>query len=282
MEELYGKKKVFGGKRYSLFSRRKYYFSEGTESELADLVRLSQKNKKKKNDVAVILHLYYPDLWPEMKSYISNLGGKADLFISLAKNFPIQLLKEIERDHPEVCFFAYENRGRDILPFLKVFKEIKDFGYLYICKIHSKKSPHMRYGSLWRNTLLFSLLGSPERILLVKDIFERDEGVGIIMPKNANLCYKDFIGFNENMVISKLKELGLNFDHEFNFPSGSMFWFRPAALFPLLDLNLADIDFEDEKGQLDGTLAHAVERLFCVVLKKSGYKTEILKEKTND
>jgi hypothetical protein len=50
-----------------------------------------------------------------------------------------------------------------------------------------------------------------------------------------------------------------------------MFWCRPQALKPLLDLELDLDEFERENGQMDGTLAHAIERLFLFTVEKAGY-----------
>jgi lipopolysaccharide biosynthesis protein len=56
-----------------------------------------------------------------------------------------------------------------------------------------------------------------------------------------------------------------------DFPSGSMFWIRTASLQPLVDLDLSFDEFDEEDGQLDGTLAHAIERLYFYVCERAGY-----------
>jgi lipopolysaccharide biosynthesis protein len=55
-----------------------------------------------------------------------------------------------------------------------------------------------------------------------------------------------------------------------DFPAGSMFWARTATLRPLLDTGIQLSEFPEEAGQVDGTLAHAVERLYFVSCEAAG------------
>ena len=52
------------------------------------------------------------------------------------------------------------------------------------------------------------------------------------------------------------------------FVAGSMFWFRSGALSALHGKN---IEFEPERGQLDGTKAHAHERIFSLLAEGRGF-----------
>ena len=50
-----------------------------------------------------------------------------------------------------------------------------------------------------------------------------------------------------------------------------MFWARTAALKPLLELKLTFEDFPEEDAQIDGTIAHAIERLYFFVAESTGF-----------
>ena len=50
------------------------------------------------------------------------------------------------------------------------------------------------------------------------------------------------------------------------FVAGTMFYARVSALQPLLNLSIDEDEFEQEAGQVDGTLAHAIERTFSIGL----------------
>jgi lipopolysaccharide biosynthesis protein len=60
------------------------------------------------------------------------------------------------------------------------------------------------------------------------------------------------------------------------FPVGSMFWAQSKALKPLLEKSFAIQDFEEELGQTDRTIMHAIERLISHTALAQGYSIALL------
>ena len=81
-------------------------------------------------------------------------------------------------------------------------------------------------------------------------------------------------GYDYDIARALLRKAGvaLSKNLPLEFPSGSMFWGRSAAIRPLLDLNLGFEDFPVEAGQIDGTLAHAIERTILMFAESSGHE----------
>ncbi len=217
------------------------------------------QTKTKSSDTAVILHLYYIDLWDEIKKELDNFQEPIDLYININNNASIEVVQNILDAYPSARIYSYENRGRDIYPFIQTLKVILPLKYKYACKIHSKKSLHRIDGDQWRNQLITSLIGSNETIFNAKKMLNKSSG--IVVAKGNIYPFKEWIGSNKEMIKSFAKKSNINFSEEFTFPAGSMFWFKPNIMYKLakyFDDSL--LPFED--GQIDGTKAHAVERLF--------------------
>lgn len=68
--------------------------------------------------LAVHLHLHYPDMWEEMRSYLENIGEQPYLlFVTMTSDAPA-LAEQIRRFHPHSEIHRVENRGYDIGAFI--------------------------------------------------------------------------------------------------------------------------------------------------------------------
>jgi hypothetical protein len=57
---------------------------------------------------------------------------------------------------------------------------------------------------------------------------------------------------------------------EYSFFAGTMFWGRLDSILPLIEQRYSPAVFEAEKGQIDGTFAHAIERALNLIPEISG------------
>ncbi|MGE4062290.1 MAG: rhamnan synthesis F family protein [Rhodospirillaceae bacterium] len=226
--------------------------------------------------LAVFLHLYHENLAPEFQRYLRNIPFPFDLFITTDSPAKAGIINRhfTGWTHGEVNVRVTPNRGRDIAPKLLGFREAYD-KYPIVLHLHSKISDHASALANWRGLLLEALLGSPEIVTSVFDAFKRRSDIGMIAPQHFETV-RHWINWGGNFktadaLAQRMGEHSLTMDKVLDFPSGSMFWARSAALRPLLDLDLRFEDFDEEKGQIDGTVAHAIERLYYYVCERAGF-----------
>ena len=165
----------------------------------------------------------------------------------------------------------YENRGRDILPFLRVANELADSGEELVLKLHTKRSTHRVDGDIWRRDLLDKLAG-PANVQRLYRAFAEFPRLGMIAPEGHVLTTRLYWGWNEENVHYLCRRMGIAGAESSPevFVAGSMFWARLDALRPLLDLHLDEAEFEAEGGHVDGTMGHAIERVMALAVKQAG------------
>jgi glycosyltransferase involved in cell wall biosynthesis len=226
--------------------------------------------------VAVICHLYYPEILEEFKHYLSNIPFSFDLFITTdsedKKNYVVNGLLDWNKGAVDVRLVP--NRGRDIAPKLISCRDVYD-RYEFFLHIHSKKSLHMEVLAGWRSYLLETLLGSEKIVTSIFEAFTNDPMLGMIAPEHCDLI-RHLFGWAGNFDTAKefSSQFGvkLSLHGKIDFPSGSMFWGRSAAIKPLLELCLTMDDFPPESNQTDATFAHVIERLYFFVCEQAGYR----------
>ena len=241
-------------------------------AEIQKEIENSQINFKKKSNGAVVLHFFYGDLLEEFLPYLERVK-KLDLFVSLGPNITLEQIDRLKKNFPNLYLVAYQNKGRDMLPFINLLKILEKFKYQYGCKIHTKKSPYRSDGDKLRKNFLEFLLGSENELKKFMEIFTGNTNTGIIAFAKMFLNLNEYIGSNKFWLDKLLYKMGKRIfidRYNWEFVAGSMFWFRIDSLSFLQSLDLSDNDFEEELGQLDGTLAHALERIIPLGITQSG------------
>ncbi|WP_424139396.1 rhamnan synthesis F family protein [Roseomonas chloroacetimidivorans] len=225
--------------------------------------------------IAVICHLYHPEIGREVRAYLQNLPVPANLFLSTDAAEKATIIRACFADweRGRVELRVVPNRGRDIAPKLVGFADAYADHDL-VLHLHSKKSEHAHFLAPWRGFLFENLLGSTAAVSSILDAFARLPQLGMVAPQHYE-AIRRWIGWNGNYETAKdlAARMGIALSpvRALDFPSGSMFWARPAALKPLLDLNLSFDDFPAEGAQLDHTPAHAIERLYFLACERSGH-----------
>ena len=229
--------------------------------------------EKSEKSVAVVAHVFYIDIWQEISDYLNNLEIAYDLFVTVPAHMPDKDVLTIFDTHPEALVYMAENRGRDVLPFLQVMQVAQSAEYKYICKIHTKKTGESALGHVWRKLLYFDLLGSNQTVTDIIDLFDKHADIGIVTGKNTILDSQRYAYGNNDKIDILADKSNYIFDENYLFPAGTMFWIRSELLEPILTLfNEGELEFEEEKGQKDDTLAHAIERFFGIICQKNDQK----------
>jgi hypothetical protein len=221
--------------------------------------------------IAVVAHVYYPDLWPELSSAIANIEEPFDLFVSLAVTCADTMLQSIIEAWPFAHVLIVENRGRDILPFLSIARTGVLFRYELVCKLHTKRSHWHEDGETWRKDLIDGVLGNRGTVQSILHAFSADPDLGMVVADGHLYSGRELWEGNRKHLTRLFSYLGMD-ETEFgkDFAGGSIFWIRPAFLRLISDLPFRFEDFEPEPLGNDGCLVHAIERLISLACYEAG------------
>jgi len=213
--------------------------------------------------IAVFCHMFHADLFSEVARYLANIPVPAHLYFSTSTEENRSKLREM---FPRAVVEVVPNRGRDIAPKFVTFARIHD-GYDYVLHLHTKAS-----SAAWRRHLFEHLIGSPKIVATILNAFEHDLRLGVIAP-NHYPPVAPWIRWhgNETIAATLLERMGVELPDKIEFPAGSMFWARPGAIKPILELGLRYEDFPVEPLRTGQTIAHAIERLVFISAVHSGF-----------
>jgi lipopolysaccharide biosynthesis protein len=232
--------------------------------------------------IAVLLHAFYVELVPELLSELAAIPVEFDLIVTNSTGGPLKLdftgLTNL-RNH---VVLDVANHGRDIWPMVQVVNAGVLDPYELVLKLHTKRSEWRQEnddlsgsGADWRLTLMQNLLGGRENVEFILNAFAEDPDLGVVTA-DGSLLGSDFWASDFDMTCELLRRIELTVDRDkLRFPAGSFYWVRGFVLQGLRSLLMTDEDFETEKGQDDGTTAHAVERSIGILTEEAGLRQAI-------
>ncbi len=233
---------------------------------------------------AVIAHVFYPDMLSEILKYAMNVPSPAELFVTTDTDEKKQLLEKQLREQEH--FKTWEvrvvqtNRGRDISAFLLDCSDIiTNPEFDVVVKLHSKLSAQdpASVSGWFREHLFQNLLGTAGYATHIWKSFADDPRLGMVFPPVIHMGVPTMgNGWTLNREPAKKLASRLGITVPFDSvtplsPYGSMFISRRVALEPLVAAAFDVSEFPDAEGYRDGSVAHALERLFSYVVYSGGY-----------
>ena len=241
---------------------------------------LSDVNNKKSiySKVAVVINLYYYNDIDGYYRYISNIPDGIDIYIFSSDE---KILKKILNDtnKKNITFSLKDNRGRDLSALLVAFGT-KALEYDMVCFVHdkAKKYIHMENDiNIWIDNLWGNMLASNGYIYNILELMEKNN-LGILVPPEpigeySDTWYRDAWYGNESNTINLAGKLGIDLQPEAGdrLSLGSVCWCRTNALKKIFEYKWKYEDFPEEPMANDGTISHAIERLFGYAALDAGY-----------
>lgn len=219
--------------------------------------------------IAIVIHIHYVDTLDLILRAIKRSALKnCDIYFTLTADAKANnAAQTIESTLQNAVIDSFENKGRDILPFLRAVKKYDlTEKYSAILKLHGKRTVALPgYGAFWLIDSLQKLI--PTNDSQIRDVLSMIEHCGVIGPAGQLFDYSPETDKNHKFAEEVMAIRNIAFDEKYSnyFFGGSMLWFNSATLELFTKMDKLESLFPEEGGQLDGTVAHAIERLFTIL-----------------
>lgn len=238
---------------------------------------------------ALFMHIYDHTMAEELAGYASSMPGDADIYIStVSEERKTAIEKAFAGLNHRLEVRVLPNRGRDVSALLASFKDVV-MNYDIACVTHDKKTGYLKPQTVGEGFAYMgyeNILGGATFVQQVMQAFAEDPYLGLLYAPDPN--HADFIthvGLEWGANFACTKELAqtlklnvpMDEKHPPMAPFGSSFWFRTKAMEPLFAKDWTYDDFPPEPFNMtDGSILHAIERIYPYVAQHAGYYSAML------
>ncbi|MEA5415574.1 rhamnan synthesis F family protein [Synechococcus sp. BA-132 BA5] len=230
--------------------------------------------------IAIAAHIHYPDVLARYISIFKATQAFSDLVITTTSYSNKEEIENILRsnDFTRSTVHVYaENKGRDLGAYFAVAYDIIA-KYDYVCKIHAKKSPHLgAFGESWSEYLLMATMGNENVVRNAVWLLSSNPDIGVLAPipyahATDNTWDSNFDLASEMCDMLGICNISEAYPEGLRYPSATVFWHQPKCLAPIREKIRPDF-FPPEPLPIDGTRAHALERLIPALAHTNGFST---------
>lgn len=252
--------------RFISYVVRKYY-------QFTNRDRIRRNSGRK---IAVQIHLYYTQLWHEIKGYLKNLEPyQYELYITHTKEIGKDIESDIRDFKSDVVFYQLSNKGFDLGPFIYFLHQIKLADYDVIFKLHTKRDvKKWNYyglymeGGEWRRMLYDGILSARNVHHVIDDLSSANSRIGLV-ANDRLIVAKDMMYYKEK-VVKAMVSYHFPMPLEYKYVAGTMYAIKPQLLQVIKEA--VDIESFDETERGVFTLAHCFERILCLIVGAQGYE----------
>lgn len=227
--------------------------------------RYEMKHQTNPDVLAVVIHAFYVDVFSDIIQSLKGLSVPIKIYVTTISEHESEINQILISSGFDFYLLSVANRGRDVLPFLRIMPKVIQNDHVVVLKLHTKKTEHRIDGAVWMDDILSKLVAK-NKVDRYFDLIKNNNNIGIIAPAGHIVSMSAYCGSNKKNVLRISKRLGFCKSDVMRemFVAGTMFYAHVSALKPMIELALTDDDFEVENNQVDGTLAHAIERCFSI------------------
>lgn len=234
--------------------------------------------------IAVILHIYYKDLVESLADYCLNFVENTSFFVTTT-SYETEEKINIEFSKRNLNFECTirPNVGVGMSSLWVTYADKVTSGeYEYMCYFHDKKSPYTQYqinGKQFAEHCYQNLFGTKAVVKNIINLFEDNKRLGVLgVPMvyhggyfgTKSRCWH--LNYLNTVELAQKLKLNVPIDEWVApvAPYGDMFWFRSDSLKKAIGVGLTYDDF-DVPYSPDGTMMHAMERIYGLAAQDSGF-----------
>lgn len=237
-------------------------------------------NYETKTKAAVVFFVYFDSLLPLCITYLKKISKFCKVFVVSPKQDLLNKYAHVLSSQTPIEYRLQENRGRNEAAYFVTCKDVlKKFEL--VCLAHDKKASHFHNSLISQSTFTHcfeNTLGSEALISGIIRTFDDYPYLGMLCPpfpvhSKWRGLLEDPYGVNKKLMkdLKKKMKLQEEFDDFVVAPFGGVFWVRTKAINTLIEQNFTYKDFPAEPLREDGTMLHALERIYPEIIKQNGF-----------